>query len=78
MILDIRIAQLINCVIKVSMGHFSKIIPILLPETDKIEIESPESEKESFGDGEILGQGPKWEVEVVKDCLKVFTVVPKC
>ena len=54
------------------------MIPILLPETDKIEIESLESEKESFGDGEILGQGPKWEVEVVKDCLKVFTVVPKC
>ena len=68
-------AQLINCVIKVSMGHFPENDPNFITfETDKIEIESLESEKGIFfGDGEILGQGPKWEVEVVKDCLKVFT-----
>ncbi len=68
-------AQLINCVVKVSMGHFPANDPHFITfETDKIAIEALDGDKSFFfGDGEMLGNGPKWEVEVAKDSLKVFT-----
>jgi len=67
--------SLINCIVKILLGDYPENDPDLISfETDKILVENLGGENcVFFGDGEVLSHDQKWEIEVAKESLKVYT-----